>query len=151
MRLISSLAVGLACTIAALGLSTGSVAPAVALAETQPYTPVSVAPPERPEYEPTPTLAPAPIVRRYTITAYCSCHKCCHKTDGITASGKPARHGTLASPLPFGTRIRIPGYGVGVVEDRGGAIVGDRIDVWHSSHQAAREWGVRRLECEVLP
>ena len=149
MRLLSSLAVAAGCAIAALALTTGSVVPTAAMAETQPYVPVSVSPPDRPVYEPTPTLAP--IVRVFTVTSYCSCHECCGKSDGITASGKKARRGTIASPLPFGTRIKIPGYGVGVVEDRGGAIVGDRIDVWHSTHQAAREWGVRRIECEVLP
>ena len=50
------------------------------------------------------------------------------KKIGVTASGKKAKPGhTIAadtSPYPFGTKMNIPGYGWGVVEDRGGAIKG---------------------------
>ena len=53
--------------------------------------------------------------------------------------------------LPFGTRLRIPGYGEGVVEDTGGAVTGRHIDVWFSTHEAARRWGSRRLPVDVLP
>lgn len=63
---------------------------------------------------------------------------------GITASGKPAKKGSIAadtSIFPFGTVMYIPGYGYGVVEDRGGAIKGYKIDLYHSSHASALKWG----------
>ena len=67
------------------------------------------------------------------------------KVVGITASGKRAKHGTIAadtSIYPFGTIMYVPGYGYGVVEDRGGAIKGKhRIDLWFSSESKARKWG----------
>ena len=51
------------------------------------------------------------------------------------------RLGTVAADtthLPFGTRLRVPGWGDGVVEDRGGAIKGaGRLDLFHGSHAAA--------------
>lgn len=57
--------------------------------------------------------------------------------------------GTIAADTkhyPFGTRMHVPGYGWGVVEDRGGAIKGPtRIDLYFNSHSAALEWGRRRL------
>jgi 3D (Asp-Asp-Asp) domain-containing protein len=47
--------------------------------------------------------------------------------------------------VPFGTRVWVPGYGHGVVLDRGGAIRGLRLDVYIPDLERAREWGVRRL------
>ena len=71
---------------------------------------------------------------------------------GITASGTKARYGTIAadtSIFPFGTVIYIPGYGYGVVEDRGGDIKGYHIDLYYSSHQTALEWGREIKEVKV--
>ena len=75
------------------------------------------------------------------------------------ADGTQVYTGLLAAPrtYPFGTRIRIPGLGVGEVHDRGGAIKAranyDRIDVWmgHGEEGLARalNWGMRLVEGEV--
>ena len=58
--------------------------------------------------------------------------------------------GTIAADTayyPFGTRMYIPGYGWGMVEDRGGAIKGPtRIDLYYDSHQDALIWGRRKLK-----
>jgi 3D (Asp-Asp-Asp) domain-containing protein len=50
----------------------------------------------------------------------------------------------LQKRYPFGTKMYVPGYGCGSVEDRGGEIKGRHIDVWFSSEAAAREFGARR-------
>jgi len=109
-------------------------------------------------------------------TAYCNCQQCCGweysgllglgppvyssgpskgqpKVIGKTASGKQARRGTLAADpsVPFGTVVHIPGYGYGRVDDRGGAIKGNKLDLWFPSHQAAREWGRKTLTVTVWP
>lgn len=82
----------------------------------------------------------------YKITAYCSCSYCCGKSNGITASGTKAKAGrTIAadtSVLPFGTKVVIDGHTY-TVEDRGGAIRGNKIDVYCSSHSEALKWGVK--------
>jgi hypothetical protein len=61
-----------------------------------------------------------------------------------------ARKGTIAADTdyyPFGTRMYIPGWGWGVVTDRGGAIKGpDRLDILFPSHRKANEWGRRQVE-----
>ena len=106
------------------------------------------------------------------VTGYCNCGQCCgwkssggravysygplkgqEKRVGITSRGTEAKHGTIAADLKFfryGTKIRIPGYGEGVVEDVGGAIKGRHIDIWFPTHQEAKEWGAKWLNIEVL-
>ena len=86
----------------------------------------------------------------YTVTAYCPCEKCCGKwADGITASGHKiqAKDLIVAAPpgMPFGTVLEIPGYGRCRVQDRGGAIKGNRLDVLFATHQEALNWGVQEL------
>lgn len=84
----------------------------------------------------------------YKITAYCACAKCCGKTNGITASGTKVQAGrTIAAPknFPFGTKLMINGH-IYTVEDRGGAIQGNRIDIYFNTHEEALQWGVKYLE-----
>ncbi len=52
-------------------------------------------------------------------------HKGKRKKVGITSSGTKAKKGTIAADIryyPYGTRMTIPGYGKGVVEDTGSAM-----------------------------
>lgn len=77
------------------------------------------------------------FIGTYKITGYDICYRCCGKTDGITASGTYATAGrTVAAPynLPFGTKLYIDGIGYRTVEDRGGAIKGNKIDVLCNNH-----------------
>jgi 3D (Asp-Asp-Asp) domain-containing protein len=107
-------------------------------------------------------------------TGYCKCQECCgwkrnlllqpvyaygsqkgeKKKIGVTASGKKAKPGrTIAadtSIYPFGTKMNIPGYGWGVVEDRGGAIKGGKIDLFFRTHKQALKWGRKTLRVEVV-
>ena len=76
------------------------------------------------------------------------------------ADGTQVYVGMLAAPrsYPFGTQVVVPGLGVGVVHDRGGAIMAkrgyDRIDVWMGSGEEglarALNWGMRLVEGEVV-
>lgn len=91
-------------------------------------------------------------VKLYKVTAYCSCSKCCGKSNGITSSGKKATAGrTIAAPssFAFGTKVIINGKEY-VVEDRGGAINGNHIDIYMNSHSAAISWGVKYLPVEII-
>lgn len=86
----------------------------------------------------------------YVLTAYCACPICCgaysNMENPTTASGTRATAGrTIAadtSVLPFGTKVMINGQ-IYTVEDTGGAIVGNRIDIFFNSHQDALEFGRR--------
>lgn len=88
----------------------------------------------------------------YKITAYCPCSKCCGKSTGRTASGTKATAGrTVAASgkFAFGTKLNIGGH-VYTVEDRGGAINGNKIDIFVNSHAEALQWGVRYLPVSVV-
>ena len=92
-------------------------------------------------------------IGQYKITYYCACKQCCGKTNGITASGAKVQEGvTVAadtSKLPFGTNIYINGIGWRTVQDRGGAIKGNKIDIYMNSHAEALAWGVKYLPVQV--
>ncbi|MHC4259067.1 MAG: 3D domain-containing protein [Planctomycetota bacterium] len=91
------------------------------------------------------------------VTAYCPCSKCCGEyADGQTACGHRIRAGdafVAADPqYAFGTEMVIADYGNDKpvkVLDRGGAIRGDRLDVFFHSHEEALEWGVRYLAVKI--
>jgi len=73
--------------------------------------------------------------------------------DGITATGMRAGHGVVAVDprvIPLGTRLYIPGYGLAVAGDVGGAIKGLRIDLGFSTLREALHFGRRRVTVYVL-
>ena len=97
--------------------------------------------------------SPAGGKRKYTITAYCHCSKCCEKTDGITASGVKATEGVTVAmdkSIPFGTKIYIDGVGERIVQDRGGAIKGNRIDLYFENHNDAMNFGRQTKEVTIM-
>lgn len=89
----------------------------------------------------------------FMLTAYCPCEKCCGKSDGITATGTKATQGrTIAvdpEVIPYGTEVVINGDTY-IAEDCGGAIKGNRIDVYFDSHREALEFGVKYAEVYVV-
>ena len=73
--------------------------------------------------------------------------------DGITATGEVAGHGIVAVDprvIPLGTRLFIPGYGVALAADVGGAIKGHRIDLCFDTYREAVHFGRRMLKVYVL-
>jgi 3D (Asp-Asp-Asp) domain-containing protein len=91
------------------------------------------------------------------VTAYCPCPSCCGEySDGITANGYEILPGdTFVAAdrrYPFHTEMLIPGYSNSQpvkVLDRGGAIKGNRLDVFFATHDEALQWGVQYLEVNV--
>jgi uncharacterized protein YabE (DUF348 family) len=62
--------------------------------------------------------------------------------SGVTATGTTVRKGTVAVDprvIPLGTRMYIPGYGYGVAEDTGSAIIGNIIDLGYGPNDA-KDW-----------
>lgn len=103
--------------------------------------------------------APKPGWRRVQmrVTGYCPCSQCCGSfSDGITANNHHIQPGdrfvAADKSYPFGTDMVIPGYNSGnavQVLDRGGAIQGNRLDLFFHTHQHALEWGVQHLDVLV--
>ncbi|KKN33957.1 hypothetical protein LCGC14_0798390 [marine sediment metagenome] len=116
-------------------------------------------------YTPDPESQPQAILGN--ISAYCPGPCCCQQfSDMITASGHRIRYGDriVAAPsnTPFGTIVEIEGYGQFTVEDRGGAITDNKLDVlfyeksqnpnmtdieW--SHQQALIFGRKYLQVKI--
>jgi 3D (Asp-Asp-Asp) domain-containing protein len=92
-------------------------------------------------------------VRRFKVTAYCACVKCCGEwADGYTADGSIAVGALCAAGkgVPFGTKYKVPGRGWVRVADRGSDVDDNDIDLLFLSHDRAKEWGVQYLDCEVV-
>ncbi len=94
----------------------------------------------------------------WKISAYCSCKKCCGKSDGITASGDKVKYGMIAlNWLPFGTNVYIKDLGIFVVKDRGSSrIFGSKtnhkkqLDIYMDSHKKAIDFGIKYKEVVIM-
>lgn len=74
--------------------------------------------------------------------------------DGITASGLPVQEGIVAVDprvIPLGTRVWVEGFGVLIAADTGGAIRGDRLDIFMDDKKAAKNFGRKMLRVFVIP
>lgn len=90
------------------------------------------------------------------VTAYTAGYESTGKTPehplyGVTASGEMVRRGTVAAcrAIPYGTRVYIPNYGYGTVQDRGGAITEGCLDVYMEDLEEALEWGRQFVEVRI--
>lgn len=97
-------------------------------------------------------------------SAYDLSYESCGKNPGdpyygITASGTKAQPGTVAvdpSVIPLGTKLYIastdgsPDYGFATALDTGGAIKGNRIDLFMEDNTDANNYGIRQVKVYVL-
>jgi 3D (Asp-Asp-Asp) domain-containing protein len=99
----------------------------------------------------------------WRITAYCACEKCCgewakNRPGGIIvgAAGTELHEGvSIASPLPFGTRVYIDGVGEYVVQDRTASWVAEKynneiVDVYFDNHDAASAFGLQYHDVYII-
>jgi 3D (Asp-Asp-Asp) domain-containing protein len=96
----------------------------------------------------------------FTITAYTAGVESTGKSPGHpdygkTASGAYVQEGrTIAADwnvLPSGTKVKIEGLeGIYVVEDRGGAIKGNKLDIYMESVHDAKNWGVQKRSIWIV-
>ena len=74
----------------------------------------------------------------YKLTGYCPCYSCSEGYGSNTASGVRAQEGvTVAADkrkIPLGTKIYIEGVGERIVQDVGGAIKGNKLDIYVENH-----------------
>ena len=80
-----------------------------------------------------------------------------HPEYGITYSGvmvKRDLYSTVAADLnvfPIGTILFIPDYGFGVVADKGGAIKGNRVDLFFNTvDDVYNQWGKKEIDVYVI-
>jgi 3D (Asp-Asp-Asp) domain-containing protein/LysM repeat protein len=100
--------------------------------------------------------AAAPSSKEITVeaTAYtASCEGC----SGITATGinlleNPNQKVISVDPsvIPLGSKVYVEGYGEAIAGDTGGAIKGNKIDVFIPSKQEAIDFGRKQLKVTIL-
>lgn len=80
-----------------------------------------------------------------------------HPEYGITYSGVKVKrdlYSTVAADLsvfPIGTILFIPGYGYGVVADKGGAIKGDKVDLYYETvEDVYNKWGKKEIDVYII-
>jgi len=91
-------------------------------------------------------------------TAYTAGFLCTGKNPGdpgygVTASGRHVEHGIVAvdrSVIPLGTRLYVENYGFAIAADVGGAIRGDKIDLFMYEREDALRFGRRSVNVWVL-
>ena len=89
-----------------------------------------------------------------TATAYtASCEGCSGVTStGIDLISNPNQKVIAVDPtvIPLGSRVWVEGYGEAIAGDIGGAIKGNKIDVFIPSTQDALKWGSKTVTIKVL-
>lgn len=90
-------------------------------------------------------------MRATAYTAYCE------GCSGITANGTDIRSNPnlkviAVDPrvIPLGTKVWVEGYGEAIAADTGGAIKGNKIDVFIPTEGQARQWGVKNVTVKIL-
>ncbi|MBD1380840.1 3D domain-containing protein [Bacillus sp. IB182487] len=80
-----------------------------------------------------------------------------HPEYGITYSGVKVKRDTFStiaadlSVFPIGTVLFIPGYGYGVVADKGAAIKGAKLDLYYETvNDVYDHWGKKQLEVYIV-
>jgi 3D (Asp-Asp-Asp) domain-containing protein/LysM repeat protein len=81
----------------------------------------------------------------------------CEGCSGITATGVNLKENPDAKVIavdpdviPLGSKVYVEGYGYATAEDTGGAIKGNRIDVFIPSKDQAVDWGRKTVNVKVL-
>lgn len=127
--------------------------------EEQEIIQLDVAEPEEPQKPKMKSLG------EFVLTAYCSCEKCCGKwalNRPLDENGEQIVYGASGARLiegisvavdpdviPYGTELYINGN-LYIAHDCGGAIKGNRIDVYFATHEEAWNFGKQTAEVFIL-
>ncbi|MDR7074842.1 ubiquitin-like domain-containing protein [Fictibacillus barbaricus] len=91
------------------------------------------------------------VVNSTAYTANCS------GCSGVTATGfnlkaNPGAKVIAVDPsvIPLGSKVYVEGYGYAIASDTGGAIKGNRIDVFFSSQSQAESWGRKTIRIRII-
>lgn len=106
----------------------------------QPLEEMIVAEPEEPELV---------SLGEFKLTAYCACEHCSGPWGTQTATGTVTTEGRTVAVdpevIPYGTVLIINGHEY-IAEDCGSSVKGNHIDIYHESHQVAKEHGIKYAE-----
>jgi len=96
------------------------------------------------------------VVKEFTVSASAytaSCNGCSGITKtGINLKKNPGIKVIAVDPkvIKLGTKVHVEGYGYAVAGDTGGAIKGNKIDVFIPSKSDAYKWGRKNVKIKIL-
>lgn len=111
-----------------------------------------------------PSRSKSPLRNYREITAVVTAYAPFDNQSGICNDGDPTntstgtypQHGTIAADparIPYGTKVYIPGYGYGTIEDTGGALRNDknniRLDVFVDTYAEAMAFGRKTMTVRI--
>lgn len=105
---------------------------------------------------PAPAVNPEKKGKEITVTATAytaECTGCIGITKtGVNLKANPDAKVIAVDPsvIPLGSKVHVEGYGVATAEDIGGAIKGNRIDVFIPEHGDALEWGRKQVKLTII-
>ncbi|PLS04850.1 3D domain-containing protein [Neobacillus cucumis] len=109
-----------------------------------------------PAKKPVTTSKPGKVLKEITVNASAYTLNFARCT-GITATGinlkkNPNQKVISVDPkvIKLGSKVYVPGYGYAIAGDTGGAIKGNKIDVFIPSQKAALQWGRKTLKIQIL-
>lgn len=90
----------------------------------------------------------------FKLTFYCACRSCSGGYGAGTATGTRCTEGrTIAVDprvIPLGSKVYIEGFGDFIAEDTGGAIKGNKIDIYLSDHDRCYALGVAHANVYLM-
>jgi 3D (Asp-Asp-Asp) domain-containing protein len=96
------------------------------------------------------------VVKTITVTATAYTANC-KRCSGITATGiNLKKHPNLkvisVDPrvIKLGTKVYVEGYGYAIAGDTGGAMRGNKIDIFVPSYKKAIQWGRKTVKVQIL-
>ncbi len=121
------------------------------IAAAKPATTTTTKPASAPASAPATGSGKTLTMRATAYTAYCE------GCSGITANGTDIRSNPnlkviAVDPrvIPLGTKVWVEGYGEAIAADTGGAIKGNKIDVFIPTEGQALQWGVKHVTVKIL-
>ncbi|WP_432357987.1 3D domain-containing protein [Sporosarcina sp. UB5] len=104
----------------------------------------------------TPSRSDDNVVKEFTVSASAYTANC-NGCSGITSTGinlkrNPDVKVIAVDPdvIPLGTKVYVEGYGYAIAGDTGGAIKGNKIDVFFPSKSDAYKWGRKQVKIKIL-
>jgi 3D (Asp-Asp-Asp) domain-containing protein/LysM repeat protein len=132
------------------------IQPEVKTSKTEPVTEVETKQPEAVNDPVEPKANEEENSKEITVkaTAYtASCEGCSGTTaTGVDLNANPDAKVIAVDPsvIPLGSKVYVEGYGEATAADTGGAIKGNRIDVFIPSEQDAMNWGNKQVNVTII-
>ena len=73
-----------------------------------------------------------------------------YTATGIDLRNNPTVIAVDPSVIPLGSLVEVPGYGIAIAGDTGGAIKGNIIDLHFTTVEQANQWGRRNIKIRIL-